>query len=42
MRSISALQRRRRFFGFEGSQAPHMVPMRGTPPEDPQPRIVAR
>ena len=27
---------------WTGSQAPHMVPMRGTPPEEPQPRIVAR
>ena len=43
-RSTDALdeaeQRRRRFFGFAGSHAPHMVPMRGTPPDEPQPRIV--
>ena len=35
-------QRRRRFFGFLGSQSPQFPPRRGTPPEDPQPRIMNR
>ena len=38
-------QRLRRFFGLAGSQAPQWPepsapPSRGTPPEEPQPRIV--
>src|SRR6266702_567213 len=33
-------QRRRRFFGFVGSQAPQPRAGRGTPAEEPQPRIV--
>src|SRR5512135_3333170 len=38
-------QRRRRFLGFEGSHAPQYPapsapPMRGTPPDEPQPSIV--
>ena len=39
-RSTSSEQRRRRFFGLFGSQAPQPVPGRGTPPDEPQPRIV--
>ena len=39
-RSTSSAQRRRRFFGLVGSQAPQTLPTRGTPPEEPQPRIV--
>ena len=35
-------QRRRRFFGLVGSHAPQPAPTRGTPPEEPQPRIVTR
>ena len=42
IRSTSMEQRLRRFFGFAGSQSPQTSPMRGTPPEDPQPRIVKR
>ena len=38
----SSEQRLRRFFGFAGSQSPQSPPMRGTPAEEPQPRIVAR
>jgi hypothetical protein len=42
-RSNSIEQRRRRFLrGSSGSQAPHSSPSRGTPPDEPQPRIVAR
>src|SRR5690606_11472347 len=39
-RSTRREQRVRRFFGFAGSQAPQTLPMRGTPPDDPQPRMV--
>ena len=39
-RSTSSAQRRRRFFGLAGSQAPQTLPTRGTPPEEPQPRRV--
>ena len=41
-RSISIEQRRRMFLGFLGSQSPQCPPSRGTPPDDPQPRIVHR
>ena len=41
-RSSSTEQRRRRFFGFAGSQSPHPCPTRGTPPDEPQPRMVSR
>ena len=41
VRSASSEQRRRRFFGFFGSQAPQPSAGRGTPAEDPQPRIVS-
>src|SRR3954467_11797343 len=34
-------QRRRRFFGLLGSQAPQPSAGRGTPAEEPQPRIVS-
>ena len=37
----STEQRRRRFFGFDGSHAPQMLPTRGTPPDVPQPRMVS-
>ena len=40
VRSASNEQRRRRFFGFLGSHAPQPSAGRGTPAEDPQPRIV--
>ncbi len=40
--STSAPARRRRFFGLAGSHWPHMAPMRGTPPDEPQPRMVKR
>ena len=40
--STRSEQRRRQFFGFQGSQSPQRSPRRGTPPDDPQPRIVAR
>ena len=39
-RSTRIEQRRRRFLGSAGSQAPQPLPTRGTPPEEPQPRIV--
>ena len=42
MRSTSSEQRRRRLRGSSGSQAPQPMPIRGTPPEEPQPRIVNR
>jgi hypothetical protein len=32
----------RRFFGLSGSQAPQSPVMRGTPGEEPQPRMVKR
>src|SRR3972149_3820816 len=38
--STNSERRRRRFFGFFGSQAPQPWPTRGTPAEEPQPRIV--
>ena len=38
--SMSREQRRRLFFGFFGSQAPQSPPRRGTPPDEPQPRMV--
>ena len=41
-RSTSIEQRRRRFFGFLGSQSPQWPPIRGTPPEEPEPRMVKR
>jgi hypothetical protein len=41
-RSTSIEQRRRRLRGFAGSQAPQCPPSRGTPPEEPQPRMVTR
>ena len=41
-RSTSSAQRRRRFFGLAGSQLPQTLPTRGTPPEEPQPRMVKR
>ncbi len=41
-RSTSTEQRRRRFFGLAGSQAPHPSPTRGTPPDEAQPRMVSR
>ena len=37
---ISKEQRCRSFLGFVGSHAPHTPPKRGTPPEEPQPRIL--
>ena len=40
-RSTMSEQRLRRFFGFYGSQSPQSPPMRGTPAEEPQPRIRA-
>src|SRR3954465_2153053 len=39
--STSSEQRRRRFFGLLGSQAPQPSAGRGTPAEEPQPRIVS-
>ena len=33
-------QRRRRFFGLAGSQVPQELPIRGTPPDEPQPNMV--
>ena len=39
-RSTSSEQRRRRFFGLAGSQAPQPSAGRGTPPDEPQPRMV--
>ena len=45
MRWTSRAQRRRRFFGFDGSQAPQFGParpIRGTPPDEPAPRTVMR
>ena len=39
-RSTRIEQRRRRFLGLFGSQAPQPWPTRGTPPDDPQPKIV--
>src|SRR4029450_10928116 len=41
VRSTSSEQRRRRFFGLLGSQAPQPRAGRGTPAEEPQPRIVS-
>src|SRR3990167_3663445 len=41
-RSISKAQRKRRFLGSFGSHAPQSLPIRGTPGEDTQPRIVVR
>jgi hypothetical protein len=40
-RSISSAQRERRFRGSLGSQEPQSLPIRGTPGDGPQPRIVA-
>lgn len=37
---IKTEQRRRRFFEFKGSHWPQSFPIRGTPPEDPQPSMV--
>ena len=42
IRSTSIEQRERRFLGLSGSQAPQCPPIRGTPPDDPQPRMVKR
>ena len=39
-RSTSSEQRRRRFFGLFGSQAPQPSATRGTPIDEPQPRMV--
>ena len=39
-RPTSREQRRRRLFGSAGSQTPQSPSTRGTPPEEPQPRIV--
>src|SRR5882757_2337073 len=39
--STSREQRRRRFLGLWGSQAPQPSAGRGTPAEEPQPRIVS-
>ena len=39
-RSTSSDVRRRRFLGLFGSQTPQPSAGRGTPPEEPQPRIV--
>ena len=39
-RSTRSEVRRRRFFGFFGSQSPQPRAGRGTPPEEPQPRMV--
>ena len=39
-RSTSSEQRRRRFFGLFGSQTPQPSAGRGTPPDEPQPRMV--
>ena len=41
-RSTSSEVRRRRFFGLFGSQAPQPSAGRGTPMEEPQPRMVKR
>ena len=41
-RSTSAEQRRRRFRGLAGSQAPQPCATRGTPADEPQPRMVRR
>src|SRR5262245_24966447 len=41
-RSTSSDVRRRRFLGLPGSQAPQPRAGRGTPPEEPEPRIVKR
>ena len=41
-RSTRSEVRRRRFFGLFGSQSPQPSAGRGTPPEEPQPRIVKR
>jgi hypothetical protein len=38
---MSNEQRRRRFLGLFGSHAPQLPPMRGTPPDEPQPMMVA-
>ena len=40
LRRASREQRERRFFGFAGSQWPQSPSARGTPPDEPQPRIV--
>ena len=42
LRSTRSEQRLRRLRGFAGSQSPQSPPMRGTPAEEPQPRMVAR
>src|SRR6516225_1146473 len=39
-RSTRSDERRRRFFGLFGSQAPQPSAGRGTPPDEPQPRMV--
>ncbi len=39
-RSTRSEVRRRRFFGFFGSQSPQPKAGRGTPPDEPQPRMV--
>src|ERR1700741_1216658 len=41
VRSTMREQRRRRFLGFLGSHAPQPSAGRGTPAEEPQPRIVS-
>ncbi len=38
-RRTMRLQRLRAFFGFDGSHAPQSPSARGTPPDEPQPRI---
>jgi hypothetical protein len=39
-RSTNSEVRRRRFLGLRGSQAPQPSAGRGTPPEEPEPRMV--
>jgi len=40
LRSTSIEQRRLRFLGLSGLHAPQMLPMRGTPPDEPVPSKV--
>ena len=40
VRSTNNEQRRRRFFGLLGSQSPQPSATRGTPMDEPQPRMV--